>query len=243
MEWKTDADAEDQEMTEEPYSSFKRGGSEMLGKRTRIPFIILGLGVVVLIVLFFMFTPRPPQKPDPHIQSLTYRINALEKRIAALEGFRAAAPETGQPSPAVSIDPLEYQQLTNWIKSNAEVISETIKKMDLLEKRLNEVQSHASAKTGGAPQAAVEKKQASEKKPSASFEEPVKAQPEPQPKVQPEGQPVEWRYHTVQKGENLYRISLKYGLTVKKLQELNRMGDRIEIQAGQRLVVGPVKAQ
>ena len=49
----------------------------------------------------------------------------------------------------------------------------------------------------------------------------------------------EKRYHTVSSGETLYRIGLKYGLTVKKLQVLNQLNDGAVIHPKQKLLVIP----
>ncbi|MFC1815280.1 LysM peptidoglycan-binding domain-containing protein [Thermodesulfobacteriota bacterium] len=46
-------------------------------------------------------------------------------------------------------------------------------------------------------------------------------------------------YHVVKKGENLYRISLRYGLKVKELLRLNNLEPGTVINPGQKLVVGP----
>ena len=45
------------------------------------------------------------------------------------------------------------------------------------------------------------------------------------------------RYHTVNVGETLYGISLKYGLTVKKIQLMNKLNDRFVIYPGQKLLL------
>ncbi len=48
----------------------------------------------------------------------------------------------------------------------------------------------------------------------------------------------ETTYHVVQAGENLFRISLRYGMTVNQLKEINRLtSDNISV--GQRLLVIP----
>jgi LysM repeat protein len=70
---------------------------------------------------------------------------------------------------------------------------------------------------------------------------PKMAEPSPEPSMAPEesakaagGAPV---YHTVKRGETLYRISKQYGTDVKTLQELNNLPDN-NIEVGQRLIVG-----
>ncbi len=45
------------------------------------------------------------------------------------------------------------------------------------------------------------------------------------------------RYHTVSAGETLYGISLRHGLTVKKIRLLNKLSDRFVIYPGQKLLV------
>jgi LysM repeat protein len=45
------------------------------------------------------------------------------------------------------------------------------------------------------------------------------------------------QYHTVQRGENLYRIGLRYNLSVTTLQNMNGIYDANRIYAGQSLCV------
>lgn len=47
------------------------------------------------------------------------------------------------------------------------------------------------------------------------------------------------RYHTVRAGESLYVISRRYGLTVKKIQHMNKLNDRSVIYPGQKLLITP----
>jgi len=44
-------------------------------------------------------------------------------------------------------------------------------------------------------------------------------------------------YHLVKKGENLYRIALRYGIDVKKIRELNNLTINYSIYPGQKLIV------
>lgn len=64
--------------------------------------------------------------------------------------------------------------------------------------------------------------------------EPVKEEPV-SPKVQP-AQPTKI-YHTVGKGETLFAISKKYGITVEELKQWNNIGAQNIITIGQRLVI------
>ena len=49
------------------------------------------------------------------------------------------------------------------------------------------------------------------------------------------------QYHVVARGESLSEIAGKYGLTVDKLRNLNKMAPRQNIQPGQKLRVSAVK--
>jgi LysM repeat protein len=49
------------------------------------------------------------------------------------------------------------------------------------------------------------------------------------------------QFHTVQSGENLFRIGLRYGLTVDVLRRMNQMDEGDTIYPGQELVVGTRK--
>ena len=49
------------------------------------------------------------------------------------------------------------------------------------------------------------------------------------------------QYHVVARGESLSQIAGKYGLTVEKLRNLNRMTPRQNIQPGQKLLVSAAK--
>lgn len=51
--------------------------------------------------------------------------------------------------------------------------------------------------------------------------------------------PTEKRYHVVQKGETLYRISKKYGTTVEKLRKLNNLSPERDVRPGQKLLLPP----
>jgi len=71
-----------------------------------------------------------------------------------------------------------------------------------------------------------------EKQPAA--ESKAKPSPSPKPAVS-----TEKRYHTVQKGETLYGISKKYGISSEELRKLNNLSADQSIRIGQKLLVSP----
>ena len=50
---------------------------------------------------------------------------------------------------------------------------------------------------------------------------------------------TEKQYHTVQKGDTLYRISKKYGISVEELRKLNNLSGDQALRTGQKLLVSP----
>jgi LysM repeat protein len=47
------------------------------------------------------------------------------------------------------------------------------------------------------------------------------------------------RYHTVERGDTLYRISQKYGVSVPELRRLNNIGEGQYIYPGQKILIEP----
>jgi len=110
-------------------------------------------------------------------------------------------------------------------------------KIARLEKQVAELQGKIS--TSGPDSALLQrvdalaqKVEALEKQPTAE----LKAKPSPpsKPAVSTEKQ-----YHTVQKGETLYRISKKYGISVEELRKLNNLSADQPLLTGQKLLVSP----
>ena len=69
-------------------------------------------------------------------------------------------------------------------------------------------------------------------------------QPTAEPKAKPSAPSkpavsTEKQYHTVQKGETLYRISKKYGISVEELRKLNNLSADQPLRTGQKLLVSP----
>ena len=69
-----------------------------------------------------------------------------------------------------------------------------------------------------------------------------------QPTAEPKAKPptlskptasAEKKYHTVQRGETLYGISKKYGISVEELRKLNNLSKDPSLRAGQKLLVSP----
>jgi len=279
MDWKTDSEFNGSE--DQPYSSFQSNKTGGWFERMELPIILIGAGLIAIVILFVLFMPRKNQVTIDDYKHLVSRLDQIEKRIDAvtdndrdIRGFDPAE------------RPVQYQQLVNWIKSNAEVITETMKKVDAMEEKLA-----ATTDFKPAPQASpkAEKPMIQQKKSAAAIKAPepekptiksepiaastpVQIKPQTPPKPEPSAlpavsgpaprttplpaqetapektastaaepttqKPVKLIFHRVEKGETLYRISKKYGISVEQLQKFNDMKkDDLLIHVGQELIV------
>jgi anti-anti-sigma factor len=104
-------------------------------------------------------------------------------------------------------------------------------KLDSLTKNLNERLSHLEKDINQIKEdAASGKKKAELSQPAA---------PAPAPLPRSPAKPGGTRVHTVAPGENLFRIALRYNLSVDELRRLNNLRPDQSLQVGQKLNVGP----
>jgi anti-anti-sigma factor len=100
-------------------------------------------------------------------------------------------------------------------------------KVDSLSRNLNERLSHLEKDINQVKEEAAADKKTGEVSQPAS----------PAPPRSP-AKPGATRYHTVAPGENLYRIALRYGLSMEELRRLNNLRPDQSIQLGRKLNVG-----
>lgn len=70
----------------------------------------------------------------------------------------------------------------------------------------------------------------------AALEKPVAAPVGPAPPPAPKQVP-ETKEYTVRKGDTLWAISRKYGVTVEEIQSVNKIGEPSRIAVGQKLII------
>jgi anti-anti-sigma factor len=139
-------------------------------------------------------------------------------------------------SPEVDLQPLlkkigllEERMLK--LESKGKEAPQVQEKLDSLTRNLNERLSHLEKEINQIKEEAASAK----KKPEVS----QPAAPPPAPSAKSPAKPGTTRVHTVAPGENLYRIALRYNLSVEELRRLNNMRPDQSLQVGQKLTVGP----
>ncbi len=216
MEWKKGADNED--IQDEHYSHLTGQNTGALADRSKLPLIIIGGGVICLIVLFFVLNPKPPQNKFPDIRPIEARLGQLEERINRLEMIKDQLKNTEDQVRILSESLTQVQETAKTVQTNSQTLAELQKK--LAEMAVGEKKTDKTASGAGF----------NPPPPIVNAKEIQKASPE-----------HGVLYHTVQKGETLFRISQKYGISVQKLREINQLDETSSIFAGQKLIVGPVK--
>ena len=263
MEWKTDANTD--EVEEEPYTSFKNQKSGKLIEKSEMPMILIGAGLFILIILFIVFIPKKDKVDVDEFKTVVAQVSNLEQKLEAMERKNAVnvLDYDGSKNPE---NPVDAQQMVTWIKSNAEAIATIIQKLDAMEGNMHSASKDPSLVSVPPPAAVATEPVTPVEPPDSALQE----TPDPAPKVAAKpkqqqlkpkavAQPKSKRAlqvkakppvaastdtsktsHQVAKGETLYRIAKRYGISVEKLQELNGMkkGD-VTIQSGRKLIVSP----
>jgi LysM repeat protein len=115
------------------------------------------------------------------------------------------------------------------LESKAKEAPQVQEKLDSLTRNLNERLSYLEKEINQIKEEAASGK----KKPEVS--QPAAPAPAPSPKSP--AKPGNTRIHTVAPGENLFRIALRYNLSMEELRRLNNLRPDQSLQVGQKLTV------
>ena len=167
---------------------------------------VVGLGLAVLVVILGFVFLRPKNTVDPQfLQSLETRIQQLEKKLATIGVMDQVIERLGK----------QEQDLDQLNKKTDRFESTVTTQIDQIIKELGALhQKTAQLKAAATPQ------------PTPA----VKKQPDAAQKTKSTA-----KLHQVQPGETLYRISLRYGLSVEQLRSYNDLTANDAIYPGQKL--------
>ncbi len=204
------------------------GINTSLFKKNDTTLIIAGALVVTLIVFFvFFLSPgsRTDQAPssleNTRFQDIETRLTDLEQSFAALTSkldTQLASMADSTTRPDVDMDtalaPVRRQMAT--LESGVQV------KMDALTRQI----------------ARLEEKNIQEKTPIVTVNSDIQEKKAPEKPAAPaDSAETTALFHTVQKGETLWRISRKYDITVDQLRQLNGLAPDADIYSGTKLRV------
>ncbi len=228
--------AEDDELLEENRMAGwdEKRNTGLVGDLLGNPIIWAGIVGLVLVVLLVALWPKSVDKEMAgKIENLARKIEMLENRIFILESnFENAAIETKElqaPVDAQAVQNLETRigQLELAANQRALKVNNALESMS---KKLAEMGSNP-------PEQAM----------SVSKPEPEPAPPPPVEKPKPvkttppvkkdTGKKDTAKYYTVKKGDTLYSIGRKHGVSVDKLVQINKLSKASHIVLGQKLKV------
>jgi membrane-bound lytic murein transglycosylase D len=210
--------------------------------------MILGLLLcVVILVSFFPMTWKI--KDDEYIKGLEGRIEILEKKLAEQTA--------GASKPAVA--GAEKKSAITQESSIKAVENAMAMKINLLSGRVDGIQEQVHAVQSAIGGLTVEKQPVVEhRKPVVPIgKQPVIEQSKSvapiakQPKVEHNKPvaPIEktkkqvrkktFVYHVVDEGDTFYSISRQYGISLKRLKDLNGFTEQTELHTGEKIIVGP----
>jgi LysM repeat protein len=203
------------EEREEPYEY--TASEDNTAKRSLKPVLIAGGGLLVAVIVVLMFLSSPKSAEKDQLKSIETRLKQIEEKLAKLEWI-----DTGM----ARLDRKE-KDFASLAERMTQMESSMNRRIDQLGKeavRPATKQEPATAKTESAPP-----------RPEAA---PAKSAPA-SPKAEKDSKA---KVHVVEKGETIYGISRRYGIPAEQLFKLNHLSPKDPIQPGQKLVLGPAKA-
>lgn len=191
--------------------------------------VLLALLILVLLGLYLFYNVMRPKTETVHLSQVTVidsRIDELELRLSQLEEKISEPKQPDKPSVQVETVDRLSDRMDRLEGSFKTWMEEMTAKMEAVQKK-PVAQKPAVKKP--ATKAKPKKQVSVEKKGTGAAPKTKKQTPVGDSKV---------RYHIVQSDETLYRISVKYGLSVGRIRELNQLPNNM-ITPGQKLRVSP----
>ena len=216
VENSSDTQARDDVPVEDYFDDIKQSSGAMGGKigsgvfdLVKVPFLV-GIGALVLIILIvFIFSGEGTLTREGDYQDLEKRIGILEDRIA----------DMGTEMEGILGLEKRNKRIDVFMDRYARLEADLSLKVDLLEKKLNKIQTGQKEVKNLTPKTLTQKQKKSTDASVTSGE-----------KVKP-------AVHQVRAGDTLYSISRNYGISVDKLKELNSSLKGNSIYPGQKLRV------
>ena len=196
-------------------------------KSGKVPFIVGGVVIVLLIILGAIFLGGSDKKTSEELITILAKVKQLETRVTRLDEMDAR----------VTLLEKQDNEMQQFIKEMDRIERSLKKGVDKLAKDLDRLQKRkvsAPAKTK-VPRA-TQKKPVKVEAPRATQKEPVKVEVPTAAQGELITRAPE-KYHEVRPGDTLYRIALKSGISVDKLCRLNNITPNTVIHAGQKLLV------
>jgi len=198
--------AAEEEEEEIHRQQYYRNSSEVFRKKSIIPFAIGGLVLVVVVILVVLFLARPENEVDrEYLQALESRMQQLEQKQASIGVLDQALDRLGKQEQALAVLDKKLNHLESTVTTQ---IDQIIKELGVLHQKTAQKQASVTP----APKTADKNQPVASKKAESTV-----------------------KFHQVQAGDTLYRISRRYGLTIEQLRSYNNLAPDAAIYPGQKL--------
>ena len=205
----------------------------------KIYYVVFGAAALAAVILVvFSLAGRKSVPKDPGISAFLQRIQHLEESLLRLQGVEGRITSIEKEQKQVRQALGEAQQSGLLLKQQMEKMSDELKQVS--EETSRQINAASQNKASEA------EKRVSDEPSAAALKADVKAQPDD---MQAKTSGTEKKktgdvksnglYHVVKKGETLYRVSLKYGLSVEELCRINKITPVTVIVPGRKLLVKP----
>ncbi len=187
-------------------------------KRSLEPVLIAGGGLLVAVIVVLMFLSPPPSRLKKHqLKGIESRLKRIEEKLVELE----------------------------WIDAGMARLDRKEKDFATLAERMTQMESSMTRRIDQLGKEAV--KPAAKQEPATAKNETSRPRPEAAPAKSAPASPKaekdsKAKVHVVEKGETIYGISRRYGIPAEQILKLNHLSPKNPIRPGQKLVLGPAKA-
>jgi LysM repeat protein len=202
-----DADFEIDDMRDMAQGMGHKGGGRAVGSRLLL--IAGGVAVVALILGLTLFSNCGDKRTSKEINAIIASMDELEKRMTTLEQSQKSIGELES----------QIQDLRKSVATMEDAQIALTQEFGKLEKRMSKVKETSAV---------------SAKKETATKSQ---AQTKAQTPTKKASSPAIQKGYEVKKGDTLFGIAKKHGLTVDELRRLNHLSGQATITPGQTLVV------
>jgi len=220
-------------------SSFKR-----LFTRSETPFLLIGVSLIVLIVIFFLFVPRNGEdEVGRKLTLLEHRMSPLEDKLVRLEEKFSKIPVPGDAGSRIEKQAAACERAVDRFESVEASLTMRIERVAQELEKFKNAGVQMEKKAAAAPKAVSSSGAQTEKKadatPKATSHAAVQTEKKADPAKVAGAAAVQGKatYHEVRAGETLFRISKQYNLTIEALRRLNKLNENDPITPGQKLIV------
>lgn len=201
-----------------------RSKSTGISVKRETPLILFGAGILIVIVILVSFFPMTWNvKDEEYIKDIEKRVSDLERKMAEAP-LLPEKPHQSDESNRVQME----RQIPDFLKDFRKLETSLTMQTKIIGGRVDELQSQVDelrlgmARNQRRPDVIPQRKNV---QPNA-----VKTLPDKKNSA---------LHYVVRQGDTFYSISKSYGLSLKKLRELNKFDDKTKIYPGQSIVVGP----